>query len=138
MEKKIYIYKNRKKKSHNACVLAEHATVNSVDFFFILELSNFFFLCALSMREKEVFGCAQREKKHHCSVAPDDDLDPPDLMTYVLCLFLFVFLHTGNTGWSQRLMVLTDEEPGIQFSQLISTPTSSPLLRKEPKGGSHW
>lgn len=78
MEKKKNIQKH--KNHYYACALAEHATVNYVYF----ELSNFLFLCA--EYEKKPLDVL-KEKRNITARSPYDDLDPPDLMTYVLCIF---------------------------------------------------
>lgn len=81
-------------------------------FFFIFFIFHFpvFLCCAMRMRKKKkFFRCAQREEAPLLGRPTTTSTHLTDLMTYVLCFVLF-FLHTGNTGLSQRLMVLTDEE----------------------------
>lgn len=57
---------------------------------FILNFPIFFF-CALSMTKKPLD--VLKEKRNITARSPDDNLDPPDLMTYVLRIFfLFVLL----------------------------------------------
>lgn len=66
--------------------------------FVILNFSIFFF-CALSMRNNKSLDVL-KEKRNITARSPDDDLDPPDLMTYVLCLVCFSYTLATLDGLS--------------------------------------
>lgn len=60
------------------CALAEHATVNYVNFYLQI-----FFFARAGCGKKNAFGCDLR-KRNITASSPNNNLDISDLMTYVL------------------------------------------------------